>query len=56
LTRGEVARAAQAGVVRVIMRRGCYVGTRVMSQVSALLRHLAQLDRACAALDTEGLW
>jgi hypothetical protein len=55
LTRGEVARAAQAGVVRVIMRRGRYVGTRVVSQVSALLRHLAQLDRACAAIDAEGL-
>jgi hypothetical protein len=56
LTPGEVARAAHGGVVRVIMRRGRYVGTRVTPQVSALLRQLAQFDRACAALDAEGLW
>jgi hypothetical protein len=56
LTREEVARAAQVGVVRVIMRRGRYVGTRVMLQVSALLRQLAQFDRACTAIDAEGLW
>lgn len=56
LTRGEVARAAREGMVRVIMRRGRYVGTRVVPQVSALLGHLAQLDRACAAIDAEELW
>jgi hypothetical protein len=56
LTPGEVARAAYGGVVRVIMRRGRYVGTRVTPQVSALLRQLAQFDRACAALDAEGVW
>jgi Helix-turn-helix domain len=56
LTRGEVVRAADVGLVRVLMRRGRYVGTRVVPQVSALLRQLAQFDRACAAIDAEGLW
>lgn len=56
LTPQEVARAAHGGVVRVIMRRGRYVGTRVVPQVSALLRQLAQFDRACATIDAEGLW
>lgn len=56
LTPGEVAVAAQVGLVRVIMRRGRYVGTRVVPQVSALLRQLAQFDRACATIDEEGLW
>ncbi|MBB4857715.1 hypothetical protein HNO88_001026 [Novosphingobium chloroacetimidivorans] len=54
LTRDRVAAAATVGVVRVVMRRGRYVGTRVMLQVSALLRHLGQIDRSRLALDEEG--
>jgi len=56
LTRGEVAQAASEGMVRVLMRRGRYVRTRLVPQVSALLRLLAQFDRACGPADVEVLW
>jgi hypothetical protein len=56
LTPDEVAVAAITGVVRAVFRRGRYAGTRVVPQGSALLRHLAQFDRACAAIDREGYW
>lgn len=56
LTRDDVAAAARMGMVRVVMRRGRYVGTRLMPHDSALLRQLAQLDRACARIDREDIW
>jgi len=56
LTPEALAAAAGEGMVRVLMRRGRYVGTRIMPQVSALLRVLAQFDRSCAAIDRERLW
>jgi hypothetical protein len=56
LTRAELATVANEGVVRVLMRRGRYVGTRVAPQVSALLRLLAQFDRSCGTLDPGDVW
>jgi len=56
LTPAEVAVAAQVGLVRVIVRRGRYLGTRIAPHDGALLRHLAQFDRACARINEENLW
>ena len=39
------------GLLQVVMERGRYVGSHWKDDYNALLQHLAQLDRGCAAID-----
>ena len=39
----------ESGLIQVVMRAGRYAGYRPKADDSALLQHLAQLDRGCAA-------
>lgn len=44
---------ARAGLMQVLVRAGCFVGVEKKQDNSALLSHIAQLDRALAAHDAD---
>ena len=43
----------RAGLMQVLVRGGCFAGVARKPDNSALLQHIAQLDRALARLDAE---
>ena len=47
----SAAERLEGGLIAVVMRAGRYAGYRRKADDSALLQHLARLDRSCARLD-----
>ena len=50
----SAAERLEGGLIAVVMRAGRYAGYRRKADDSALLQHLARLDRSCANLDVWG--